>query len=190
MSRKKIVIGITGASGAIYAENLVNRLHQYHDQIAELGIVLSENAVKVRQHELGLPAHSFAAGRIYDNKDFFAPFASGSSRYDVMIICPCTMGTLGRIAHGYADDLISRTADVMLKENKKLILLLREMPFNLVHIENMKLLCQSGAIICPASPSFYFRPKNIEELINTVTDKMLLLAGFEIKSNEWGTDEA
>ena len=107
-----------------------------------------------------------------------------------MIICPCTMGTLGRIAHGYADDLISRTADVMLKENKKLILLLREMPFNLVHIENIKLLCQSGAIICPASPSFYFRPQNLEELINTVTDKLLLLAGFEIKSNEWGKDEA
>ena len=188
MIQKKIVIGITCASGAIYAENLINRLHQQQAQIAGLGIVLTENAIKVRQHELGLSANSFAAGKIYNNNDFFAPFASGSSRYDVMIICPCSMGTLGRIAHGYADDLISRTADVMLKEKKTLILLLREMPFNLVHIENIRLLCHAGATICPASPSFYSKPQNIEELINTVTNKLLLLAGFEIKSFEWGNE--
>ncbi len=187
MIRKKIVIGITGASGAIYAENLINRLKKIEDQIEDIGIVLSENAIKVREFELGLTTETLPLGKVYDNKDFFAPFASGSSRYDMMIICPCTMGTLSRIAHGYADDLISRSADVMLKEGKKLILLVREMPYNLVHIENFKLLIQSGACICPASPSFYSKPQNMEALVNTVTDKLLLLAGFDIKTFKWGS---
>jgi flavin prenyltransferase len=136
---------------------------------------------------LGTIDNSLPAGKVFDNKDFFAPFASGSSQYDSMIICPCSMGTLGRIAHGYADDLISRAADVMLKENKKLILLVREMPYNLVHIENFRLLALSGAIICPASPSFYSKPQSVEALVDTVIDKLLLLAGFDIKTFKWGS---
>lgn len=186
MKKLKIVIGVTGASGAIYAQSLMAKLDELKDQIEDYGIVFSENAKKVGDHELGT-IYKIPSAKVFDNKDFFAPFASGSSRYDVMIICPCSMGTLGRIAHGYADDLISRTADVMLKENKKLLLLVREMPYNLVHIENFRLLSQSGAIICPASPSFYSKPKSIEALINTVIDKLLLLAGFDIKTFEWGS---
>ena len=186
MKKQKIVIGVTGASGAIYAQSLIGKLSEIKEQIEDFGLIFSENAQKVRDFELETHCQSIYSEKIFDNKDFFAPFASGSSKYDVMIICPCSMGTLGRIAHGYSDDLISRTADVMLKENKKLILLVREMPYNLVHIENFKLLLQSGAIICPASPSFYSKPQSIEALINTVIDKLLLLAGFEIKTFEWG----
>ncbi len=188
MAKKRIVVGVTGASGAIYAQRLIECLNDLKDQVQEFGIIFSENAIKVRDFELGLTLKSFSEDNVFDNKDFFAPFASGSSRYDVMIVCPCTMGTLGRIAHGYADDLISRTADVMLKEKKKLILVVREMPYNLVHIENFRILMQSGAIICPASPSFYSKPQNIDELIKTVTDKVLLLAGFNIKTYEWGEE--
>jgi flavin prenyltransferase len=187
MKKKKIVVGVTGASGAIYAQALFGKMEQIKDQIEHFGIVFSENALKVRDHELENSDKSLPDGKVFDNKDFFAPFASGSSQYDVMIICPCTMGTLGRIAHGFADDLISRTADVMMKENKKLILLVREMPYNLVHIENFRLLAQSGAIICPASPSFYSKPQSIEALVDTVIDKLLLLAGFEIKTFNWGS---
>ncbi|HOY33041.1 MAG TPA: UbiX family flavin prenyltransferase [Bacteroidales bacterium] len=187
MTAKKIVIGVTGASGAIYAEVLLQKLTTVREQISDAGLVFSDNAIKVRELELGLTAESIPFfWRVYKNNDFFAPFASGSSQYDIMIICPCSMGMLGRIAHGYADDLISRAADVMLKENKKLILLVREMPYNLVHIENFRLLAQSGAIICPASPSFYSKPQNMDALINTVIDKLLLLAGFEINTYSWG----
>lgn len=185
MKKLKIVVGVSGASGAIYAQSVITKLEELKDQIEDFSLVFTENAKKVGDFELET-SYKTDSGKIFDNKDFFAPFASGSSQYDVMIICPCSMGTLGRIAHGYADDLISRTADVMLKENKKLILLVREMPYNLVHIENFKLLTQAGAIICSASPSFYSKPQSIKAIINTVTDKLLLLAGFDIKTFEWG----
>lgn len=188
MAKKRIVIGVTGASGAIYAQRLIERLQDIKDQVEDYSIVFSENAKKVREFELGLTLESLPEGKVFDNKDFFAAVASGSSRYDIMIVCPCTMGTVGRIAHGYADDLISRTADVMLKEKKKLILVVREMPFNLVHIENFRTLIQAGAIICPASPSFYSKPQNIDELIKTVIDKVLLLADFDFKTYEWGEE--
>lgn len=188
MTKKKIVVGVTGASGAIYAQALFAKLEHLKDQIEDYSIVFSENALKVREYELENSDKSLPRAKVYSNNDFFAPFASGSSQYDIMIICPCSMGTVGRIAHGYADDLISRTADVMLKENKKLLLLVREMPYNLVHIENFRLLAQSGAIICPASPSFYSKPQDIDALVGTVIDKLLLLAGFDIKAFKWGTE--
>jgi 4-hydroxy-3-polyprenylbenzoate decarboxylase len=123
---------------------------------------------------------------MYDPRNFFAPPASGSAGYDTMIICPCTMGTMGRIAAGTADDLMTRSADVMLKERRRLILVPRETPFSLVHIRNMELLTQAGAIICPASPSFYSKPASIEEAVMTVVDRVLHLAGFEIDSYRWG----
>mgnify|MGYP001400410734 CR=1 FL=1 len=189
MTIKKIIVGVTGASGAIYAQALLRKIELIKDQVGTLGIVFSENALKVREYELENSDKSLPDAKVYGNKDFFAPFASGSSQYDIMIICPCSMGTVGRIAHGYADDLISRTADVMLKENKKLILLVREMPYNLVHIENFRLLAQSGAIICPASPSFYSKPQSIEALVGTVIDKLLLLAGFDVKTFKWGAEQ-
>jgi len=124
--------------------------------------------------------------REYDNKDFYAPFASGSSTFDTMIICPSSMGMLGRIANGVADDLITRAADVMLKERRKLIIVPRETPYNLIHINNMKLLTEAGAVILPATPSFYSRPKNIDELVLTVVDRIMDQAGFNINTGRWG----
>jgi flavin prenyltransferase len=187
MSNKKIVIAVTGASGAVYVDILIKKLHQIQEQFQECSLVFSDNAISVWNYELPGKSHKDIPFRIYDNNDFYAPFASGSSDYDTMIICPCSMGTLGRIASGVSDNLISRTADVMLKERKKLILVTREMPLNLIHINNMKTITLAGGIICPASPSLYSRPANMEELFTTVIDKVLKLAGLEIEGFRWGS---
>ena len=185
-SKKKIIIAVTGASGTIYADMLIKKMHQIREQIGECNIVLSDNAKSVWDYELTGNSYKDISFRIYENKDFYAPFASGSSDFDTMIICPCSMGTLGRIAAGVSGDLISRAADVMLKERKKLILVTREMPLNLIHITNMKIVTEAGGIICPASPSLYCRPANIEDLLATVIEKVLKLAGFEIEGYQWG----
>ena len=123
--------------------------------------------------------------RCIDNKTFNAPFASGSSQYDTMIICPASMGTTGRIANGTSEDLIGRTADVMLKERRRLIIVPRETPYSLIHINNMKTLTLAGAIICPATPSFYSNPRTIDDLVMTVVDRIIDLAGFDNKSFRW-----
>lgn len=184
--KKKVIIGITGASGSVYAQKLLAKLESISNEISDCGVIFSKSAESVIEYELNLKIKDLTSFKIYDNSDLFAPFASGSSNYDIMIICPCSMGTLGRIAHGYSENLISRSADVMLKERKKLIIVPREMPYNLIHIENFKLLATSGAIICPASPSFYAKPTNIDQVIETVVDKILILAGFTIQTFEWG----
>jgi flavin prenyltransferase len=187
--KKKIIIGITGASGSVYAQRLLQRLETLSNEIADCGVIFSKSAESVIEYELNIKKEELTSFHIYDNADFFAPFASGSANYDTMIICPCSMGTLGRISHGYSNDLISRAADVILKEKKKLIIVPREMPYNLIHIENFKLLVSSGTIICPASPSFYSKPKNVDQLIDTVIDKVLKLAGFSVQTFEWGDME-
>jgi len=184
--KQKVIIGITGASGAIYGKLLIKKLYAIKEQVEECSIIFSGNAKSVWDYELGKLDPGTIPFTIYKPDDFFAPMASGSARYDTMIICPCTMGTMGRIASGVSNDLLTRSADVMLKERKKLILVTREMPLNLIHINNMKLLTEAGAIICPASPSFYSRPGNIEELVMTVIDRVLILAGFEVNSFHWG----
>ncbi|MEI6173607.1 MAG: UbiX family flavin prenyltransferase [Bacteroidota bacterium] len=193
MPTLKIIVGITGASGAIYGKLLLERLQGIQDQVETCGIVFSENAKAVWKFELGedhdemyLRGNS-GKFRFYEHDNFFAPMASGSAGYDAMILCPCTMGTLGRIAAGVSSDLITRAADVMLKERKKLILVPREAPFSLVHLNNMKLLTEAGAIICPASPSFYSKPQTIEALAMTVIDRALCLAGFGLETFEWGS---
>jgi len=186
MSQQKIIVGITGSSGAIYGKLLLDKLMHLQDQIREGGIIFSENSRSVWNYELGSSIPSGLPWNIYEPGDFYAPMASGSSGFDVMIICPCTMGTLGRIASGVSGDLMTRAADVMLKERKKLILVPREAPYNLIHLSNMKLLTEAGAIICPASPSFYSKPASIEALVLTVVDRVLLLAGFEIDTYQWG----
>jgi len=183
--KKKIIVGITGASGAIYAKSLLQKLSLVPEQIEICNIIFSEYGKAVWKHELAEDKIDDIPFNVYDNKDFFAPFASGSSKYDIMLICPCTMGTMGRIASGIANDLISRSADVMLKERRKLILLIREMPLNLIHINNMKIVTEAGGIICPASPSFYSLPSSLDEIVETVTNKLLNLAGFEIDSYRW-----
>jgi 4-hydroxy-3-polyprenylbenzoate decarboxylase len=123
---------------------------------------------------------------IYNKNDFFAPFASGSAKYDIMIICPCSMGTLGRIAAGISNDLTTRAADVILKERRKLILVTRDTPLSLIHINNMKTVTEAGGIICPASPSFYSQPKTFDELAATVIDRVIDLCGLNQATYRWG----
>ena len=181
----KIAIAITGASGSIYAKLLIEKLLVIKDQWNSLGIVMSNNAKEVWKTELENEDYKNYPVAFFDKYDFYAPFASGSAQYNIMIIAPCSMGTLGRIANGISDDLITRAADVMLKERRKLILMIRETPYNLVHIKNMETVTLAGGIICPATPSFYHRPKSPEEIALTVVDRVLDLAGFEITSNRW-----
>ena len=189
MKKQKIIIGITGASGSLYGKMLLDKISKLEDQVEDCGVVFSDNARAVWAYELGPFDENQVPFPVYRPDDFFSPLASGSAGYDVMIVCPCTMGTLGRIASGVSSDLLTRAADVILKERKKLILVPREMPFSLIHINNMKLLTQAGAIICPASPSFYSKPQNMEEAVLTVVDRVLTLAGFEFPSFQWGKEE-
>lgn len=183
--KKKLVVAVTGASGSIYAKVLFDKLRLLDSQIEDLGVVMSANAMDVWKHELGFPAEGSIPGKLWDRNNFFAPFASGSAKYDTMIICPCSMGTLGRISSGQSDDLTTRAADVMLKERRKLILVLRDTPYSLIHIRNMLSLTEAGGIICPACPSFYSQPADFESLAATVVDRVLDLAGFEINTKRW-----
>jgi flavin prenyltransferase len=188
MDKYKIVIGVTGASGAIYARLLFERFLAIGGQVAECGVVFSSYAKEVWEFELDNDDYKRIPFKIYSPDDFFAPFASGSAGYDSMIICPCSMGTLGRIASGISNDLITRAADVMLKERRKLICMVREAPYSLIHIRNMQTITETGGIICPASPSFYGKSKSIEALAGTVVDRVLQLAGFSFPSFQWGDE--
>jgi 4-hydroxy-3-polyprenylbenzoate decarboxylase len=183
---KKIAVAITGASGSIYAKLLLQKLEHLKDQINELSLVMTDNAKQVWQTELSDDHYNNYPARYFSTKDFTAPFASGSAKYDAMIIVPCSMGTMGRIASGISNDLITRGADVMLKERKKLILVIRDTPYNLIHIRNMETVTLAGGIICPASPSFYSKPQTIEQAAATVVDRVIDLAGFDISSFRWG----
>ena len=183
----KIVIAITGASGSIYAEDLIERLIQSDNQIERIAIVRSTNAKMVWQHELGTNWPEHQKIEYFEKDNFLAPFASGSAKWDSMVILPASMGSISRIAHGISDELISRTADVMLKENRKLIICPREMPFNQIHLKNILQLQQAGATIFPTSPSFYSKPKNIKELIGTVTSRIIDHLGINQNHNfRWG----
>jgi 4-hydroxy-3-polyprenylbenzoate decarboxylase len=186
MSKHKIVVAITGASGAIYANVLLQKLQHLSDQIAEVGIVMSDNAKDVWKFELQNTAYESLPFKMYNKSDFFAPFASGSAKFDTMIICPCSMGTLARIASGISNDLTTRAADVILKERRKLILVTRDTPLSLIHINNMKTVTEAGGIICPASPSFYSQPTTIEALATTVVDRVIDLCGLQQNSYRWG----
>ena len=182
----KIIIAVTGASGAIYAKKIFENLTGLVDQIEDIGVVFSKFARQVWDFELGEKSFERIPFKIYEPDDFYAPFASGSAGYHAMIICPCSMGTLGRIASGTSTDLISRAADVMLKENQKLILVPREAPFNLIHIHNMEIITRAGGIIFPASPSFYEKPASLDEAADHLTKRILKLSGFHIKTFQWG----
>lgn len=186
---KKIVVAIGGSSGSIYAKVLLDRLLKLNDQCREIGVVMSDNAKFNWNFELGNHDYKEYPFSFYDKNDFMAPFASGSAKYDTMIVCPCSMGILGRIASGVSDDLTTRAADVILKERRNLILILRDSPYSLIHINNMKTVTEAGGIICPASPSFYSKPKDFEELAATVIDRVLDLAGFEINSFRWSENQ-
>jgi 4-hydroxy-3-polyprenylbenzoate decarboxylase len=182
----KVVIAITGASGSVYAKLLIEKLQAVKEQWDELAIVMTENAKQVWQTELGNDDHKNFPVKNYSTTDFTAPFASGSGKFNMMIIIPCSMGTLGRIASGISNDLITRAADVILKERRKLICVVRDTPYSLIHIRNMETVTLAGGIICPATPSFYSVPKTIDEVASTVVDRVLDLAGFDIKTFRWG----
>jgi 4-hydroxy-3-polyprenylbenzoate decarboxylase len=187
--KRKIIVAVTGASGAIYARLLLNKLQQLHHQVAEVGVVMSDNARQVWQLELDNEDYNNYPFRFYDKNDFMAPFASGSAKYDTMVIIPCSMGTLGRIATGISNDLTTRAADVILKERRKLILVARDTPLSLIHIRNMQTVTEAGGIICPAVPSFYSKPQTVEEVALTVVNRVIDLMGLENESYRWSEGE-
>lgn len=183
---RKVVVAITGASGSMYASQLLMRLASIKDQWSELSVVMTENAKEVWRTEMGDESFNEVDADFYSTTDFYAPFASGSAKFDTLIIIPCSMGVMGRIAAGISNDLITRAADVILKERRRLILVIRDTPYNLIHIRNMETITLAGGIVCPASPSFYSNPKDLPELVSTVTDRVLDLAGFNISAFRWG----
>ncbi|CAN5543969.1 UbiX family flavin prenyltransferase [soil metagenome] len=183
----KIVIAITGASGAIYAKLLIEKLLTLKDQWSSLAVVMSNNAKEVWKTELDNEDYNSYPLTYFDKYDFSAPFASGSAKYNIMMVVPCSMGTMGRIANGLSDDLVTRAADVILKERRKLILMVRETPYNLLHIKNMENITLAGGIICPATPSFYHKPQTIEAVALTVVDRVLDLAGLDISTSRWNS---
>jgi flavin prenyltransferase len=185
----KIALAITGASGSIYAKSLIAKLVSLSAQIDEVSIVFSDNAKDVWLHELGDTNYEDLPFKTYNKNDFFAPFASGSANYDAVVICPCSMGTLGRIANGLSNDLMTRAADVALKERRKLILVLRETPYSLIHLKNMVSITEAGGIICPASPSFYSLPSNFDELAQTITNRVIDLLGLEQDVYRWAENK-
>ncbi|HCL82353.1 MAG TPA: 3-octaprenyl-4-hydroxybenzoate carboxy-lyase [Chitinophagaceae bacterium] len=185
---RKIVVAITGASGSLYASLLIEKLSSIRSQWDTASIVMTGNARAVWETELNNRSYKDLPLEVYETNDFSAPFASGSARYDTMIIIPCSMGTLGRIATGISSDLITRAADVILKERRKLICVVRDTPYNLIHIRNMETITLAGGIICPASPSFYSKPATIEALASTVVDRVIDLAGFDLNSFRWGSE--
>lgn len=189
MEDRRIIIGITGASGSVYARLLVEHLLHF-DQVGELAVVFSRNGRAVAEYEgQAFPAHkSDPRIRYFDNGDMFAPPASGSAGYDSMVVIPCSMGMIGRIASGVSDTLIARAADVMLKERRRLILVPREAPYGTIHLRNMTVLSECGAIIMPASPSFYSRPGDMEQLCMTVVERILSLMGLGGDGYRWGAD--
>ena len=180
----KIVIAVSGSSGSRYAKILIEKLQKMQE--LELALVYSQQALvnwKLENPEVDLNSYPI---NYYGPNDFNAPFASGSARWDGMSVCPCSAGFLAKVATGIAEDLMSRAAQVMLKERKKLILVFRETPLSLIHIENMKKVTLAGAIVCPAVPSFYSKPKDLDEVLSTVTDRAIDLVGLDSKSYQWG----
>ena len=184
--KNKVVVAVTGASGSIYAQRIFHYLAQRDD--VEVGVVMSRNAPTVWKQELD--EEMDIPFKVYNRMDYFAPFASGSARYMNMVIVPCSMGTLGRIAHGISDDLTTRAADVILKERRRLICIVRETPFSPIHIDNMATLTRAGAVIMPAAPSFYSKPKTIIEAADTVVHRALDMMGLPPgKMYRWSESE-
>jgi 4-hydroxy-3-polyprenylbenzoate decarboxylase len=174
----KLVVAMTGASGALYTQRLLDNLdpagHEIH-------FIATKHAMEVAQLELPKGELRVAPGVVQyrENDSMFVPFVSGSSKFDAMVIVPSSMGTLGRIAHGTSEGTIARAADVFLKERRKLILVPRESPFNLVHLRNMVTLTEAGAIILPANPSFYTKPMTITDVVDTIVARVLDHLGID-----------
>jgi 4-hydroxy-3-polyprenylbenzoate decarboxylase len=183
----KLVVAIGGASGSIYARRLLDILAKNGPKDLEVGVVFSSSGAEVWAHELGeVPAYPF---KRYGLRDFKAPFASGSAGWDAMVVVPCSTGGLARIAHGVSDNLIGRAADVMLKERRKLVLVVRETPLSTIHLENMLAVTRAGAVVLPAAPSFYSGPTTIEALLDTVVGRVLDQLGLpNTLMPRWGAE--
>ena len=182
----KILVAITGATGAIYAQRLLDNLNPRDH---EIHVVLSNYAQQVIALELPDGLRLPEGAQSHNLKSMNAPFASGSNPPDAMVVIPCTMGTLGRIAHGYSEDVLLRAADVTLKERRKLILVPRETPLSLVHVKNMELLLLAGAIVLPANPSFYSGATTVQQIADTVVARVLDHLGIENKLAPRWADE-
>ena len=180
----KVIVAVTGASGAIYARQVLELLLK-SAEVEQIALILSSHATEVMDAEGEALPHDPRITH-YDNHDMWASVASGSARWDAMIIVPASMGTVARIASGVSQTLIERAADVMLKERRPLIMVVRESPYSLIHLRNMTALTEAGAIILPASPSFYINPTTIEELCLPTTLRALELAGLSVAHREWG----
>ncbi|MCU1277895.1 MAG: 3-octaprenyl-4-hydroxybenzoate carboxy-lyase [bacterium] len=182
----KLVVAIGGASGAPYARRLLHVLSTQPAGVVEAHLVFSKAAHQVWAEEIGTPTADLPFKK-WDARDFNAPFASGSAGFGAMVVIPCSMGGLARIAHGLSEDLIGRAADVMLKERRKLVLVARDTPLSLIHLENMAAVTRAGALVLPAMPSFYARPQTIDELLDTVVGRVLDHLGLPIKLGpRWG----
>lgn len=180
----KIVVAITGASGTIYARKVLEHLLRA-EVVEQIALIVSQMGHKVAQHEgVKLPEHPKIT--IYDNQDMFAPSASGSAGFDAMVVVPASMGSVGRIASGISSTLIERTADVMLKERRRLLIIPREAPYSLIHLRNMTTLCEAGAMILPASPSFYAHPESIDDLVESIAERIIAHLGIEQEHYRWG----
>jgi 4-hydroxy-3-polyprenylbenzoate decarboxylase len=185
--KNKVIIGITGASGVVLGVRLVELLRG----TVETYVIVSDAAKKILEHETD---YSFSdiekeADHVYSEKDMFAPVASGSFKTDGMVVVPCSMKSLSNIAHGFSENLLTRSADVCLKERRKLILVTRETPLSTIHIENMLKVSNAGGIVLPANVSYYSKPKNIKDMENHILGKVLDLLGIDNKLyNRWGND--
>ena len=176
-TRRKIVVGITGASGAPYAQRLVGVLRGRDD--VELGVCVSQNAADVWALECGGDLAGGVGARVWGVRDYNAPFASGSAGWHAMAIVPCSMGTAARVAHGISDTLLTRAADVMIKERRTLVVVPRETPLSVIHLENLTSLARAGAVVLPAMPSFYGKPATLADAVDTVVGRILDHLGLE-----------
>jgi 4-hydroxy-3-polyprenylbenzoate decarboxylase len=189
MKKRKIVVGITGASGAPYARRLLGLLEERASTKGdvEVGVCLSATAAEVWKVECGGDIREAIRFPTWGMRDYGAPFASGSAGWHAMAIVPCSMGTVGRIAHGISDTLLTRAADVMLKERRTLVVVPRESPLSVIHLENLTALARAGALVLPAMPAFYGRPETLEQAIDTVVARLFDHLGLENELvTRWG----
>ncbi|MBO5889961.1 MAG: UbiX family flavin prenyltransferase [Alistipes sp.] len=179
----RVIVAVTAASGAIYARQCLELLLS-DSRVERIALIYSTHAKEVAKAE-GVTLPEDSRIELYENENIWASPASGSARWDSMIIIPSTMGTIARIAAGISQSLIERSADVMLKERRKLVIVAREAPYSLIHLRNMTTLTEAGAIIIPASPSFYFNPTTIEELCLTISTRAVEHIGITTDHREW-----
>lgn len=188
--RRKIIVAVSGASGSLYARLLCGELAR-SEQVGEIALIVTRNGQQVAAFEDSVHWMGDARLSRYDNDDLFSPPASGSADYDAMVVVPCSMGMAGRIAAGMSADLAGRAADVMLKERRPLILVTRETPLSTLHLRNLTALSECGAVVCPASPSFYARPQQIEPLCMSIVERVLSLLKIDLPRYRWtGREEA